>query len=473
MNIVALLRVAAISACVIGLGPARAREAATQLPVVISKALPSVVSITTKSLADANATNVDLATAHATESFGSGFIVDPAGYIATNRHVVDGAFDIIVTLSDGTRLSGNVVGRGRKYDIALVKVDARRPLQAVTFADSMKLNLGDEVVVIGNPYGLGISASSGIVSALSRNLGLTNFDRFIQTDAAINHGNSGGPVFDLKGRVVGMSTALYTGGVVKGGSIGIGFAIPSSIVRDLLGIIRQYGYLRVGSFEVDVRAITPEIAAALGIADHGVIVVDVRKDGPAAGILQPGDVVLMLDGRPVRDRDHFYTTVGQTLEKNVAVKVWRAGAALDLEVRAVQWADEEPIREVAQHPSQNSAMPMHFGVNLAPITDETRTQFNLARDQQGLVVTAVMPNTPGAAAGFSVGDVIERAQVGAYVQGVTPGHVMSPDEIVSMVKAGVVRMSELKKTGWPYVVVLVRGSGGVRFVTMSLADWVE
>ncbi len=443
------------------------------LPEVIGRALPSVVSITTKTLADPKAANVNLATAHAQESFGSGFVVDPAGYIATNRHVVDGAFDVIVTLSDGTRLSGKVIGKGRKYDIALVKVNARKPLQAVEFADSAALKMGDRLLVIGNPYGLGVSVSSGIVSALSRDLGLTHFDRFIQTDAAINHGNSGGPVFGLDGKVVGMSTALYTGGVTKGGSIGIGFAIPSAIVGELLQVIREHGYIRVGSFEIDVRPVTSDISAALGVPARGVIVADIAPDGPAAGILACGDVIVQLDGKPVVDPDQFYTDIARAYGKDMPVRLWRAGATLDVTVKAVQWSDEKPLQTATDMPSQQGAMPMHFGVDLAPINDETRRQFNLSKNQQGLVVTAVQPDTPGAAAGFSVGDVIERAQVGSFVQGVTPGYVMTTGEMMAMMKASASRLDELKKQGWPSVLVLVRGSGGARFVTISLADWTE
>jgi serine protease Do len=452
---------------------ARAAEAPSHLPAVIAGALPSVVSITTKTLAENSDKPVNLATAHSKESFGSGFVIDKDGYIATNRHVVDGAFDVIVTLSDGTRLSGNVVGKGRKYDLALIKVNVRKPLTPVVFADSLKLKVGDSLVVVGNPYGLGISASSGIVSALGRNLRLTNFDRFIQTDAAINHGNSGGPVFDMEGKVVGMSTALYTGGAGQGGSIGIGFAIPSSIVESLLAVIRRYGYIHVGSFEVDARDVTADIAGALGIERRGVIVAEVDGSGPAGDLLQTGDVILALDGTSVDSTIDYYTYVGRALDRDVSVRLWRAGKILDVNVRSVQWADEKPDGQTAQQPSQAGAMPMHFGVDLAPITQEMRTQFNLAKNQHGLVVTAVAPDTPGAAAGFSVGDVIERVQVGAFFEGLAPGKVMTRDEMMSMMKYSSARIDEFKKQGWPSVLVLVRGSDGVRFVTMSLADWME
>jgi serine protease Do len=171
--------------------------------------------------------------------------------------------------------------------------------------------------------------------------------------------------------------------------------------------------------------------------------------------------------------DHLYVTIARALGHEFTVTIWRAGVTSDVKVSAVQWAEEKPVASAADMPSQKGALPMHFGVDLAPITDETRAQFNLAKDQQGLVVTAVQPDTPGAAAGFSVGDVIERTQVGSYVQGVTPGRVLSQDAMVAMMKQTTSRIDELKKQGWPYVVVLVRGSRGVRFVTMPLADWAE
>lgn len=489
-------RVAAIFVLLVGVGAANAEPRTNPLPDVIAATLPSVVSITTKSLAEKSGKKVDLATAKAQESFGSGFIIDPAGYIATNRHVVDGAFDVIVTLADGTRLNADVIGKGRKYDIALLKVNAHRPLPAVTFGDSYKLKLGDRLIVIGNPYGLGVSVSSGIVSALARNLGLTQFDRFIQTDAAINHGNSGGPVFDLDGKVVGMSTALYTGGVQKGGSIGIGFAIPSTIAQELLAVIRQYGYIRAGSFELSARNVTADIAAALGIRQQGVIVLDVADDSPAKGRLQSGDVILALDGAPVVDVDQLYTKVAENLGRTFDVRYWRGGKTSDVKVQSVQWGDEKPVAATTALLDQKDATPMHFGVEVTLLTDELRSQFSLPNDEQGVVVTGVQPDSPGAAAGFSVGDVIEQTQVGPYVMTWAPeeseahgqkmGGMMKNREagvsammsdmrarMREMMKRRQARMSELKKQGWPNVLVLVRGSHGRRFVTMRLGDWAE
>ncbi|MDE2361169.1 MAG: trypsin-like peptidase domain-containing protein [Hyphomicrobiales bacterium] len=493
MNSIA--RVAAILFLLIGVDPAQAQNRTNPLPDVIAAALPSVVSITTKALANPADKKVDLATAKAQESFGSGFVIDPAGYIATNRHVVDGAFDVIVTLSDGTRLNADIIGKGRKYDIALLKVNAHRLLPAVTFADSYKLKLGDRLFVIGNPYGLGVSVSSGIVSALARNLGLTQFDRFIQTDAAINHGNSGGPLFDLDGKVVGMSTALYTGGVQKGGSIGIGFAIPSSIAQELLSVIRQYGYIRAGSFELDTRNVTADIAASLGIAQQGVIVLDVADDSPAKGRLLPGDVILALDGVPVVDVDQIYTKVAESLGHTFDVRYWRHGKTSEVEVQSVQWADEKPVATPTSPLETKDAEPMHFGVDVAPLTDALRAQFSLPKDEMGVVVTGVQPDSPGGAAGFSVGDVIEQTQVGPYVMTWNPqetepsmpmGQMMEgsgdrasamlkgmPARMRDMMTRRQARMSELKKQGWPNVLVLVRGAHGRRFVTMRLQDWVE
>lgn len=492
-----LARTATLLVLLFGVSAAHAESPAVLLPQVIARALPSVVSITTKALADPSDKKVDLATAKAQESFGSGFIIDPSGYIATNRHVVEGAFDVIVTLSDGTRLNADVIGKGRKYDIALLKVNAHRPLPAVTFGDSYKLKPGDRLIVIGNPYGLGVSASSGIVSALGRNLGLTQFDRFIQTDAAINHGNSGGPVFDLDGKVVGMSTALYTGGVQKGGSIGIGFAIPSTIAQELLAVIRQYGYIRLGSFELYARNLTADMAAAAGVKPQGVIIVDIAEDSPAYGKLLPGDVIVALDGKPVDDSDQFYTTIAVNIGHTFDVRYWRAGKLGEAKIDAVQWGAEKPVATQTAAPERKDSLPMHFGVEVTLLTDELRSQFNLPKDERGAVVTAVQPDSPGAAAGFSIGDVIERTQVGPYVTTLTSEDGGSPMPMQEMMKnrdahlsaAGEGRprmaqmmemmqrqqahMSKLKKEGWPYVLVLVRGSHGRRFITMRLADWVE
>ena len=423
---------------------------------VIAQVLPTVVSIRTKALGDTSKP-MDASALRSREAFASGFIISPDGLIATNRHVVENAFDILVVLGDGTRLSAHVVGKGRRYDLALLKVDAGRPLPAARFGDSDKLGLGDAVIAIGNPFGLGISVSSGIVSALDRDLGTTQFDRFIQTDAAINHGNSGGPLFNLAGEVIGIDTALYTVGKSdQGGSVGIGFAIPSTDARQFLELMQRTGYIRAGSLECIVQPVAQAVADALGIAPRGVIVAEVLASGPAAGLIEPGDIILTLDGAPVASPVAYYRQVGARLGEPIAITLWRRGAMRTVTVTAVQWAQEAPSTAiVADRPAMKSERVMGSGLTLAPLTADSREIYHIAPSIQGLVVTNVAADTVGATAGFSAGDVIEQIQM-------EPVRTLAVhDDVLEALRRGGVRAA----------VVLVRGSGGARFVTVPLDGW--
>ena len=265
-------------------------------PALVRRVTPGVVSITTKSLVESKpAAVMAKASAQADkkpdvsirESFGSGFVIDPAGYIITNRHVIDKAYEIVVSLSDGRRYIANLVGEGQVVDLALLKISPPKPIKALKFGNSDKLHIGDPVVAIGNPFGLGTTVTSGIVSALNRDLSQSIFDSFIQTDAAINHGNSGGPLFNRRGEVVGVNTAYYAGSNTSGGFIGIGYSIPSSSAQEVAHLLRKYGYPKIGWLGLGVQTVTPEMKDAFGFkGEGGAIIAQINPDCPARDVVQ-------------------------------------------------------------------------------------------------------------------------------------------------------------------------------------------
>lgn len=421
---------------------------------VVPRLLPSVVTILTKSIrAGTPHTDIDRARAgNLDESFGTGFVIDSTGLIVTNRHVVDNAYDIVVTFADGVRLSATVLGKGRLYDLAVLKVNPLVPLQPVRLGDSDKLEVGDDVLAIGNPFGLGIAVSSGIVSGLNRDLHFSRFDEFIQTDASINHGNSGGPLFNAAGDVVGINTALFSNNS-GGGSVGIGYAIPISDARLLIPILVRYGYLRVGSLEIEPQPVTTALADALGVPERGAIVASVDPNGPAAGKLFVGDIIRRIGPDEVlRPRD-YYRLIGRRLGDRVPVFVWRMGSLLGIELTPVQAPEEAsaPPQQM-KRPQAQASESMRLGAEVAPLTAENRSRFDVPADQAGILVTKVEPNSPAAAAGLSVGDVIETVQM----------------EKVSTPAQGIRLVDQAVAEGRRFVVNLVRGSKDKHFVTVPL-----
>ena len=424
----------------------------------IVSVLPAVVRITTHALVpmgSASAGNDPPAT-KAQESFGAGFIVDRSGYIVTNRHVIKGAYEIIVYLNDGTPLRARVIGHGGDIDLALIKVDTEHNLQPVEFGDSDNLSSGDPVFVVGNPFGLGTAVSSGVVSALNRDLGFSVYDSFIQTDAPINHGNSGGPMLNANGDVVGVNTAYYTGGNANGGSIGLGFAIPSNTAREIVGLLKQYGYLRIGWIGVEGTAFTPEMANALGAAaSPGAAVSDVRDDGPAARLIKRGDIVLDVDGKPVDDMRMLRRRVAVSLGQPVVFTILRSKKVVTVSVTPAEWPgarvdDRPPQRPGADIPS----MATGFGVACAPISEEIRSQFRIGNDQTGVVVTDVQSNSPASEAGLQIGDVVVTLQL-------VP--VRDPSDIAA-------RIAETISSKREYVTMLVKRGGQYTYITVP-AKW--
>lgn len=420
----------------------------------VAALLPSVVRITTHALVPIESVRPGEGSpaTKVQESFGAGFIVDRSGYIVTNRHVIKGAYEIIVYLDDGTPLRARLVGHGGDIDLALIKVDTNRALQPVKFGDSDGLSIGDPVFVAGNPFGLGTAVSSGIVSALNRDLGFSVYDSFIQTDAPINHGNSGGPMFDAAGQVIGVNTAYYTGGNTKGGSIGLGFAIPSNTTREIVELLKKYGYLRVGWIGVDGAAFSPEMANAMGVAAvPGAVVSDVRVDGPAAGLIQTGDVVLDLDGQPVADMRMLRRRIAASLGRPVSLRMLRDRKLVTAALTPVEWPGAHKDELAPARPGADiQSMATGFGVACAPISSEIRDQFRIDRGQTGVVVTDVQPGSPASEAGLQIGDVVVRLQFQP---------VRDPAEIASRMAAAIAEKRD-------YVTMLVKRREHFTYITV-------
>ncbi|MFL5253644.1 MAG: Do family serine endopeptidase, partial [Rhodopila sp.] len=273
------------------------------------------------------------------QSLGSGFIVDASGLVVTNNHVIDGADEISVILQDNTTLKAKVLGRDESGDIALLKVNSDKPLPTVDFGDSSAMRVGDWVLAIGNPFGLGGSVTAGIVSARGRDIHQGQYDDLIQTDAAINRGNSGGPLFNMDGQVIGINTAIFS---PSGGSIGIGFSIPSNMAKNIVAQLKEYGHPRRGWLGVKIQQVTPDIAESLGLKGaSGAMVAGITDGGPAdKAKLRSGDVILKFDGQPVTEMHNLPRIVAETeIGKQVPIVVWRDGKEVALQVKVAELPD--------------------------------------------------------------------------------------------------------------------------------------
>jgi Do/DeqQ family serine protease len=365
----------------------------------------------------------------AEEALGSGFVFDPAGYILTNNHVISGASSVTVTFQDGTILPATIVGRDKDGDLAVLKVDAGHPLPAVQFGDSSKLRVGDWVLAIGNPFGLSGSTSAGIVSALDRNISEDKFDDFIQTDATINRGNSGGPLFDIQGRVIGVNAAIYS---PSGGSVGIGFAIPAAMAQPVAESLKQTGQVTRGWLGVAAQEVTPEIASLLGLPDtNGALVGGTSPQSPAEGKLQPGDVLVTLGGDPIKDpRALFVRTAEIPAGQSAKAQFWRNGA-LQTAVLTIT-PPPPPLDETEKAPA--SATPANVAI---PSIGATVA----ASQAGGLTVMAVTANGPASKAGLVVDDMITQ---------ISGAPILSTDDLQTALK-------QLKAAHQPAAILLVTG----------------
>jgi serine protease Do len=327
---------------------------------------------------------------------GSGFIVDADGTILTNYHVVDGAQKLSVTLSDGKSYEAKVIGRDQKSDIAVIKIDAGHNLPAAPLGDSDQLEVGEWVMAIGNPFGLDHTVTSGIVSAKGRNIGQGPYDNFIQTDASINPGNSGGPLINLRGEVVGINSAIFS---QSGGNIGIGFAIPSNAVKELLPQLRDKGKVVRGFIGASVQKVTAEIADSLGINPaRGALVADLVKGGPAerAGV-KPGDVIIEFDRRPIKDSVDLPQQVARVAPGSaVPVKVIRDGKETTLRLTVGEMKEAEVVAATQEG---------ELGLTVQPLTPQLADNLGV-ENTTGLVISSVQPGSAADDAGLRSGDVI-------------------------------------------------------------------
>ncbi len=397
-------------------------------------------------------------------SLGSGFIIDAKkGFVVTNNHVIQDADEITVILHDDTNLKAEVVGRDTKTDIALLKVAVDHGLVAVPFGDSDRMRVGDWVLAIGNPFGLGGTVTAGILSARARDINAGPYDDFLQTDASINRGNSGGPMFNLLGEVIGINTAIFS---PSGGSVGIGFAIPSALARTVVAQLEEFGHTRRGWLGVRIQGVTPEIGESLGLPKpHGALVASVTPNGPAAAAgIQPGDVVTLFDGKEVSEMRRLPRIVADTaINKAVPVVVWRKGKQLTFQVKVgeLEAAEDsgllanagEDAGKQQQAPAPAKAFDK-LGLKLSAVTAELRQQFELSAEAKGVVVTEVQTASAAAEKGLRPGDLILE---------------ISQQEVTSVVDVANL-VQKARSDGKKSVLLLVDRQGDLRFVALWFVE---
>jgi serine protease Do len=391
-----------------------------------------------------------------TNSLGSGFIVDTSGVVVTNNHVIADADEINVIMNDGTKIKAELVGVDKKTDLAVLKFKPVKPLVAVKFGDSDKLRLGEWVIAIGNPFSLGGTVTAGIVSARNRDINSGPYDSYIQTDAAINRGNSGGPLFNLDGEVIGVNTLIIS---PSGGSIGIGFAVPSKTVVGVVDQLRQFGELRRGWLGVRIQQVTDEIAESLNIKPaRGALIAGVEDKGPAkpAGI-EPGDVVVKFDGKDIKEPKDLSRVVADTaVGKEVDVVVIRKGVEETRKVTLGRLEDGDKAVQASAKPPEPAEKPVTqkaLGLDLATLSKDLRTRYKIKDSVKGVIITSVDGTSDAAEKRLSAGEVIvEVAQ-----------------EAVSNAADVKKRVDQLKKDGKKSVLLLVANADGeLRFVALSV-----
>ncbi|MCA0906369.1 DegQ family serine endoprotease [Ruegeria marisrubri] len=338
------------------------------------------------------------------QGLGSGFVLDEAGYIVTNHHVVDNASTVTVRLSDDRTFEAEVVGTDPLTDIAVLKIDAGTDLQAVELGDSDEIRVGEDVVAIGNPFGLSSTVTTGIVSAKGRNISEGPYAEFIQTDAAINKGNSGGPLFNMDGEVVGVNSAIYS---PSGGSVGLGFAVTSNIVEHIAADLRDDGQVSRGWLGVSIQNVSPQLAAALGIeASSGALVSDVVAGSPADGALKQGDVILTFNDDAVESSGDLPILVGTTkVGTDSTLTVLRDGK---METVTLTVGQHQAASAEADKPVEAEVAGTTLGVTVAPLTEAVRAETGVAETVEGVVVTDLKPDSPAAKASLQRGDVIVK-----------------------------------------------------------------
>jgi serine protease Do len=395
------------------------------------------------------------------QSLGSGFVLDASGILVTNNHVIEGADEIAANFNDGTKLIAEVIGRDEKTDIAVLKVTPTKPLKAVKFGNAETLRVGDWVMAIGNPFGLGGTLTVGIVSARNRDINSGPYDNFIQTDAAINRGNSGGPLFNMEGEVVGINTAIIS---PTGGSIGIGFAIPAETALNVINQLREFGETRRGWLGVRIQEVTDEIAEGLAMAGgaKGALVAGVTEKGPAeAAGIQPGDVIVEFNGKPVDAMHELPRMVAdEPIGKEVKVKVVRKGSEQEITVtlgrledaeKEMSALDTEETPEDKPPPVATTSGPL--GLTLADLTADLRKEYEIAETINGVVITEVAADSAAAEKRIQSGDVIVE---------VAQEPVKTPADVTA-------RIDKLKQDGRKSALLLLANKeGDLRFVAVAI-----
>jgi serine protease Do len=395
--------------------------------------------------------------AHKAMALGSGFIIDPAGLVVTNNHVIADADEITVILQDDTKLKAELVGRDIKTDLALLRVKTEHKLSAVKFGDSEQERVGDWVLAVGNPFGLGGTVTSGIVSARAREISNNDgiYDDFLQTDAPINRGNSGGPLFNLAGEVIGINTAIFS---PSGGSIGIGFAIPSTLARNIVAQLKEYGHTRRGWFGARIQSVDDDVALGLGLdKPKGVLVAGLIDKAPAqqAGI-QPGDVLLAIDGRDVSDARRFERMIAdEPVDQRIKLKVWRRRQEKLIEVKVGELVEKDPVQTASIAKTDQKAAPpaqiKALGLLVAEATPQIREKFQLS-ESAAVIVTNVTKGGPAGDRDIKPGDAIVEAG---------EQEVKRLDDLTK-------RVEEAKKAGRKSMLLLVDRGGELHFVAIRL-----
>ena len=451
--------------------PARAADRPDSFADLAERLSPAVVNISTSTvIKDDNGPSLprfpegspfedffkefeDKGQSRRTQSLGSGFIIDASGIVVTNNHVIENADKISVILANDEVFEAELVGRDQKTDIAVLKIDpGDSTLTAVPFGDSDKLRVGDWVMAIGNPFGLGGTVTAGIVSARGRDIGSGPYDDFIQTDASINRGNSGGPLFNLEGEVIGINTAIFS---QTGGSVGIGFAISANLATQVVQQLQDFGRTRRGWLGVFIQEVTDDIAESLGLESaNGALVASVTEDGPAdqAG-LQAGDVILKFDGKDVEKSRDLPRIVAETaVEKTVEVALVRNGIKLvrTVTLGELEQAENGGLLTSKTQPGSPETLE-DIGLAVAPLGEALAEQFDLEADENTVVVVDVAETGPAGQRGIQPGDVIRRINQAA----------------VTSVKQLADKIREAKQNGRRGVLMLVESGGQTRFVQVS------
>ncbi len=390
------------------------------------------------------------------QSLGSGFIIDPSGIIVTNNHVIDKADEVMIKMHDGREFKAKIIGKDSKLDLAVLKVETDEPLPYVKFGDDAKSRIGDWVLAIGNPYSLGGTITAGIISARNRDIQSGPYDKYIQTDASINRGNSGGPMFNMDGEVIGINTAIFS---PSGGNIGIGFAIPSNQARHVISQLRKFGHTKRGRIGISFQPVTDDIAESLGMKEgHGALVTSVVEGGPAdkAGV-EPDDIIIEFEGRIIKKRNELPIWVANTeIGKKVKLVVLRKGKRKNLTL-IIDELPENIDDDGTTLPDQDDAdmeVKEILGMGLEPITDKARKALKLDDDVEGVLVASVDRNSPAGEKGLRRGDVILS---------ITQEAVNTPD-------AALERIEELRKKGRKRILLKIIRQGNTAFVTVKFDD---